>query len=134
MTEPLFTYLTGLADPNRDGESDRPAIKRINRSESETIVRLAFRAGQVMAEHLAAHPIVVLGQTGAIDFTVDGQTLRLEPGTAIRVDARTLHSLRAVSDGTVTLVIVHGTQDRGTQDRGTQDRGTQDQGTQDQGT
>ncbi|WOC12748.1 cupin domain-containing protein [Gordonia sp. MP11Mi] len=108
MTEPAFTYLTGLADPNCDGDGERPAITRINRSDSETVVRLAFRAGQMMAEHLAAHPIVVLGQNGGIDFTVDGQTLRLEPGTAIRVDARVPHSLYAVSDGTVTLVIVHG--------------------------
>lgn len=108
MTNPVFTHLTGLADANVDGEGDRPAIKRINRSDSETVVRLAFRAGQVMAEHLAAHPILVLGQTGAIDFTVDGQTLRLEPGSAVRVDARVPHSLHAETDGTVTLVIVHG--------------------------
>ncbi|MCF8569052.1 cupin domain-containing protein [Gordonia sp. HY002] len=108
MTNPVFTHLTGLADPNPDGEGDRPAIKRINRSDSETVVRLAFRAGQVMAEHLAAHPILVLGQTGAIDFTVDGHTVRLEPGSAVRVDARTPHSLHAETDGTVTLVIVHG--------------------------
>ncbi|MCF8603310.1 cupin domain-containing protein [Gordonia sp. HY442] len=108
MTNPVFTLLTGLADANVDGEGDRPAIKRINRSDSETVVRLAFRAGQVMAEHLAAHPILVLGQTGAIDFTVDGQTLRLEPGSAVRVDGRVPHSLHAETDGTVTLVIVHG--------------------------
>lgn len=108
MTNPVFTHLTGLADANVDGEGDRPAIKRINRSDSETVVRLAFRAGQVMAEHLAAHPILALGQTGAIDFTVDGQTLRLEPGSAVRVDARVPHSLHAETDGTVTLVIVHG--------------------------
>lgn len=109
MTEPVFTYVTDLAAETPDREGKGPAVKRINRSESETIVRLAFRADQVMAEHLAAHPILVLGQTGSIDFTVDGQTVRLEPGTAIRVDARVPHSLRAVTDGAVTLVVVHGT-------------------------
>ena len=108
MTEPVFTYLIGLADASGEGDGQRPAVKRINRSTSETVVRLAFRADQVMAEHLAAHPILVLGQTGSIDFTVDGQTVRLEPGTAVRVDARVPHSLHAVTDGTVTLVVVHG--------------------------
>nr|WP_221247637.1 cupin domain-containing protein [Gordonia humi] len=100
--------MTGLSAPNDDDTGERPKVTRIHRSDSETVVRIAFRAGQVMAEHLAAHPILVLGQSGAIEFTVDGQTVRLEPGTAIRVNARTHHSLRATTDGTVTLVIVHG--------------------------
>lgn len=104
----VYTFLTGLDASNDDEEGTRPAITRINRSDSETVVRLSFREGQVMAEHLAAHPILVLGQTGEIDFTVDGDTVRLTAGTAIRVDARIYHSLRAVTDGAVTLVIVHG--------------------------
>ena len=103
-----YTYLTELNAPNEADTGQKPAIKRINKSDSETVVRMAFRAGQVMAEHMAAHPILVLGQDGAIYFTVAGTTVRLEPGTAIRVDARTPHSLRAETDGTVTLVIVHG--------------------------
>lgn len=103
-----YAYLTELNAPNQAETGEKPAIKRISKSDSETVVRMAFRAGQVMAEHMAAHPILVLGQTGAIDFTVADATVRLSPGTAIRVDARTPHSLRADTDGTVTLVIIHG--------------------------
>ncbi|EGD55468.1 cupin domain-containing protein [Gordonia neofelifaecis] len=105
---PAYALLTDLDAPNPDGEGAKPAIKRIHKSDSETVVRLSFRAGQEMAEHLAAHPIVVLGQAGAIDFTVQGETFRLEPGSAIRVDARVPHALRAVTDGAVTLIVVHG--------------------------
>ncbi|MBM7368012.1 cupin domain-containing protein [Gordonia hydrophobica] len=105
---PTYTFLTGLDAPNDADTGEKPAIKRIHKSDTETVVRLAFRAGQVMAEHMAVHPILVLGQTGDVEFTVDGTTVHLEPGSAIRVEGRTPHSLRAVTDGTVTLVVVHG--------------------------
>lgn len=108
LTPTSYTFLTGL-DAQNDGDTgEKPAVKRINKSDTETVVRLSFRAGQVMAEHMAVHPIVVLGQTGDVEFTVDGATVHLEPGTAIRVEARTPHSLRAVTDGAVTLIVVHG--------------------------
>ncbi len=106
-------HVTGLADPN-DAETPagpraaKPAIKVLHRGESETIIRLAFREGQTMTEHTAAHPIVVLGQAGQIDFTVQGETVPLTPGTAVRVDTRIPHSLVARTDGTVTLIVVHG--------------------------
>lgn len=105
----MHSYLTGLDAPN-DASTDntRPQLKRIHLSDTETVIRIAFRAGQTMAEHTAAHPIVVIGQTGDISFTVEDQTHRIIPGTAIRVDARVPHELHAESDGTVTLVMIHG--------------------------
>ena len=104
----VFTYLTDLNAPNTDDTGTRPKITRMHHNDSATVVRMAFRAGQVMAEHRAVHPILVLGQAGEIDFTVAGETLRLAPGTAIEVAPHTLHELTAVTDGTVTLVVVHG--------------------------
>ncbi len=103
-----WSYLTGLAEPNVDATGSRPKITVIHRGDTETVIRLAFTEGQTMTEHTAAHPIVVLGQVGAIDFTVGGQTHELTGGTAIRVDTRVPHSLRARSDGTATLIVVHG--------------------------
>lgn len=104
-----WAYLTGLADPSTsDPAGRRPQITVLHRGETETLIRLAFHAGQTMPDHTAAHPIVVLGQAGAIDFTVGGATHELAPGTAIRVDQRVPHSLVARTDGTVTLLVVHG--------------------------
>lgn len=103
-----YSFITDLDAPNVDGEGTKPQVKRVHRSDTETVVRLSFRAGQVMPEHMAAHPIVVLGQSGDIDFTVGGETFRLTPGTAIRVDSRIKHTLTAASNGTVTLVMIHG--------------------------
>ncbi|MEZ5210466.1 MULTISPECIES: cupin domain-containing protein [unclassified Gordonia (in: high G+C Gram-positive bacteria)] len=103
-----WSYLTGLADASPDPSGDRPKITVLHRGESETLIRLAFGAGQTMTEHTAAHPIVVLGQVGSIDFSVGGATYDLTGGTAIRVDTRVPHSLFARTAATATLIVVHG--------------------------
>lgn len=103
-----WSYLTGLAETNADGTGDRPKITVLHRGDSETVIRLSFREGQVMREHSAAHPIVVLGQSGRIDFTVEGVTNELREGTAVRVDTRIPHELTARTDGAATLIVVHG--------------------------
>ncbi|MFT3661028.1 MAG: cupin domain-containing protein [Gordonia sp. (in: high G+C Gram-positive bacteria)] len=110
--QPAWTFLTGLADPNdstpNDDPGGRPKITVLHRGETETVIRLAFRAGQRMPDHTAAHPIVVVGQTGTIEFTVTDVVNELAPGTAIRVDARVPHSLTARTNATATLIVVHG--------------------------
>ncbi|GAA3970022.1 cupin domain-containing protein [Gordonia caeni] len=103
-----WSYLTGLAETNSDGTGDRPDITVVHRGDSETILRLSFREGQAMREHTAAHPIVVLGQSGRVDFTVEGVTSELRGGTAVRVDTRIPHALTARTDGAATLILVHG--------------------------
>ncbi|WP_448222034.1 cupin domain-containing protein [Gordonia iterans] len=108
MSEPAASsYLTGLADPNVDDTGDRPKVTVLHRGASETVIRLAFRQAQRMPDHTAAHPILVLGQAGVIDFAVEGTIHELSPGTAVRVDARVPHSLEARTDATATLVVVH---------------------------
>ncbi|GEE01308.1 hypothetical protein nbrc107696_17540 [Gordonia spumicola] len=108
----MHAYLTDLDAPN-DTTGDRPTLRRLHLSDTETVIRIAFRAGQQMREHTAAHPILVLGQTGEIDFTVENQTHRLRPGTAVTVDRMVPHALTAVTDGTVTLVMIHGSRAQG---------------------
>ncbi|MFC0314316.1 cupin domain-containing protein [Gordonia phosphorivorans] len=103
-----WQFLTGLADPNIADTGSRPKITVVRRGETETLIRLAFLEGQAMTEHTAAHPIVVLGQAGTIDFTVDGATSELVPGTAICVEKRVPHELHARTDATATLIVVHG--------------------------
>ncbi|MFT3716731.1 MAG: cupin domain-containing protein [Gordonia sp. (in: high G+C Gram-positive bacteria)] len=103
-----WAFLTGLADPNTDDTGERPTVTVLHRGDTETVIRLAFLSGQTMPDHTAAHPIVVLGQDGTITFTVDDTAHRLVRGTAIRVDARVPHSLRADTDATATLIVVHG--------------------------
>jgi quercetin dioxygenase-like cupin family protein len=107
-TEPAeFTVITGL-DEVIDSGTDRPKIDLVAKVAGANVVHLSLRSGQVMNDHRSATPIVVIGQRGLIEFTVNGERVELSPGTAVTVAAGVLHKLVAVEDSAATLLIVKG--------------------------
>lgn len=102
-----------LPHPRRDRAI--PAVKSLGRLDGATVVRLAFRDGDVMTDHSAVWPILIMGQTGQVEVTVAGptedtppSTVTLTPGLALNITARRVHSLTATGPSTVTLLVLHG--------------------------
>ncbi|SIS43651.1 hypothetical protein SAMN05444817_103222 [Corynebacterium appendicis CIP 107643] len=87
-------------------QRDRPQLKVLGKHEGATVVRLSFAAGDVMPDHKAAWPILVIGQTGRVEFSAEGETQVVEPGSAVHLGAGIVHELVAREDATVTLVIL----------------------------
>lgn len=85
---------------------DRPELKVLGKHEGATVVRLSFVAGDVMPDHKAAWPILVIGQTGRVEFSAEGDTHVVEPGRAVHLGAGIVHELVAREEATVTLVIL----------------------------
>ncbi|UPW09959.1 cupin domain-containing protein [Gordonia terrae] len=100
-----WTRIPGLAD-NTGSAGDRPDVAVLSRNSGANVVRLSFLAGQTMPDHCTGRPILVVGQSGEIDFTVDDVTSRLEPGVAIHVAPSVRHALAASTDAVVTLVVL----------------------------
>jgi quercetin dioxygenase-like cupin family protein len=124
---PGWTFVDGLADahpgtvktdydiPRTDYTQAKPAVERLARADGTTVVRLAFRAGDVMADHHAAAPILILGQVGTVevsirrdptDSTESTESVTVSPGSAVHIDAGRVHSLRADGLATVTLLVL----------------------------
>lgn len=101
-----WSVIDGLDELTGTGPGPRPELTVLSRETGANIVRLAFRNGQVMADHSAARPIVVIGQRGDVDFTIEGQTIRLRPGRAIHVEVGVSHALTARTDAVVTLLVL----------------------------
>lgn len=119
-----WTYIDGLADahpgtvksdydiPRTDYTQAKPAVERLARVDGTIVTRLAFREGDVMADHTAAAPILILGQAGTVEVSVqrdgDGGTdlVTLSPGSAVHIEAARVHSLRAEEPATVTLIVL----------------------------
>ncbi|ETA05925.1 MULTISPECIES: cupin domain-containing protein [Gordonia] len=99
------TVITGLTE-NTGKAGDRPDISVLSRNDGGNVIRLSFLSGQTMPDHRAGRPILVIGQTGEIDFTVGETTTRLEAGVAIHVNANIPHALEARTDAVVTLVVL----------------------------
>lgn len=85
---------------------DRPQVKVLGRHEGATVVRLSFEAGDVMPDHKAAWPILVVGQAGRVEFSAEGETQVVEPGCAVHLGAGIIHELVARENAAVTLVIL----------------------------
>lgn len=85
---------------------DAPDVRLRQRTDAARIIQITFAAGQVMPGHNAPRPIVLLGQRGTVSLEIDGATVVLEPGGAVQIDERVPHSLTAVTDADVTLILV----------------------------
>lgn len=119
-----WTYLDGLADahpgtvktdydiPRTDYAQAKPAVERLARVDGTIVARLAFRAGDVMEDHSAAAPVLILGQTGTVEVSVrrddgrDDDRVTLSPGSALHIEAQRTHSLRADGPATATLLVL----------------------------
>lgn len=107
------TFIDKLADSPDEKTNDRnvPTLKVVSALDGVRVIRLTFRDGEVLADHAAPKPILVMGQKGTLDFEVeDGEETKqftLGPGTAVHVDAKQTHRL-AATDGpaTATLLIL----------------------------
>ncbi|MFZ2428035.1 MAG: cupin domain-containing protein [Propioniciclava sp.] len=106
-----WRMVEGLGAPDsRDphSETGKPEVRVLTRGDGVTVVSLTFRAGDVMADHRAAAPILVVAERGTIDFGVGGQMIALAPGQAINVAARVPHRLEARQDAAATLLVLTG--------------------------
>ena len=105
---------TPLAGDRQHHHSDRPvpSVQSLGKLDGVTVVRLAFRAGDTMAAHTAAWPILILGQVGTVQVTVDDDpepsVVTVTPGTALNIEAGRVHSLTTAEPATVTLAVLHG--------------------------
>ena len=88
-----------------DVVDDRFQIKKIFEGEGIRMIRLAFRAGQVMREHSTNSPLVVQMLAGTLDFRIAGETLKLEPGSVLYVTPHEMHELEADTDAHVLLTL-----------------------------
>lgn len=113
-----WTYFAELDTAKHSGPAGRaaPEVKLVGQVDGARVIRIAFAAGDTMADHQAPAPILVLGQVGSVEFTVQpengtetteaAETVVIKPGSAIHVPARRTHKLHATTDATVTLVLL----------------------------
>lgn len=59
------------------------------------LVLFAFAAGERLAEHTSARPVIIHILEGSADLTVDGDASDAGPGTWVRMPARSPHSVVA---------------------------------------
>lgn len=92
-----------VADAPEAIDGDRPAVARLATADGVNLIAMRFRAGQVMDDHRAAHPITVQCLSGHIEFTVGDHVEKLVPGRIAHLPAMVPHRVEAVEDSVFLL-------------------------------
>lgn len=107
LTDPqLMVAADLLAAAPAQKAGERPAIARVVDTEWTKVIVMNFAAGQFLAEHKAAHPIMVQAVTGKLHFTVGDRVEELTPGKLVTLPAYLVHRVDAPESATMMLTMM----------------------------
>lgn len=83
----------------------KPAISVLFATETTKEIRIAFKAGQIMAKHQTKFPITVTMVKGQLDFGVEDTVHNLVEGDIVSLKGSVPHDLTAKTDCIVRLTL-----------------------------
>ncbi|MEN8927349.1 MAG: cupin domain-containing protein [Flavobacteriales bacterium] len=83
----------------------KPVIKVLFDTSFTKEIRIAMKAGTAMKKHQTGFPIVIEMVDGHLDFGVNNETLDLQKGDLIALEAGVPHDLKAKTDCIVRLTL-----------------------------
>lgn len=106
MTKP-YTFI-----PDLQAEAPIPARGILSQTLSDSggveLVLFAFAAGERLSEHTSARPAIIHVLAGEGDLTVAEDAFQAAPGTWVRMEPDTKHSLVARSPMVMVLYLLPG--------------------------
>ena len=100
----VFPQLTEVLTPFET----KPQAKKLLDADGGSITLMELAAGQSWHEHHSVHPVVVQVLKGKVDYSAKGQSIILEPGKIIHTTAKLLHSVTALEDSTLMVIMLTG--------------------------
>lgn len=99
---------TFLPDVSTEVEvpTDGTLSRVLHRDDRLRLVAFAFDTDQELTEHTASVPAVVQVISGRIEMTLAGDTITMDPGAWLRMDAHLAHSLVALEPTVLILTML----------------------------
>ena len=85
---------------------EKVMINKIIETEHSKEIRICLSKDQLMKEHTAPAPIIVMVLAGAIKFSINSSEYLLNKGDVINLNAKISHSLLALEDSIIRLSLV----------------------------
>lgn len=82
-----------------------PYVQVLSDIGAARLVVFAFKAGQQLKEHHTSSQIQVQALRGRVTFAAAGQSIELEPGMLIQLEASIPHSVTAHSDAAILVTM-----------------------------
>lgn len=102
-TDYKFGEVHVLASQIESG-ADKVHFQNILENANGGVALVAFRAGQILSEHMAPAEVMVNVLEGQIEFTIAGKPHTLNGGEFLLMGANVPHSVRALADSKMMLV------------------------------
>ena len=106
--EPSFTALENLLD-----EVEIPKNGTLSRvvfnADGLRVVLFAFDTGEQLTDHSATVPAIVQAIKGRLEITLGDQTIEIEPGSWIHMDANLTHAVVALEPSVMILTLQRST-------------------------
>lgn len=96
------TALTDLAPYQPGSVVSRMIVKKAG----GTVTAFSFDTGELLSEHTTPFDALVIGVDGVGDVTISGATHRLSAGQLLRLPSGEPHSVRAVTQFKMLLVML----------------------------
>ncbi len=99
----MKNYLIANFYENIEFSQDKVMIKKILETAISKEIRICLTKDQLMKEHTAPAPIIVMVLEGKIKFSVASNEYELKKGDTINLDAKIPHSLLGIENSIIRL-------------------------------
>lgn len=99
----MKNYLIANFYENIEFSQDKVMIKKILETAISKEIRICLTKDQLMKEHTAPAPIIVMVLEGKIKFSVASNEYELKKGDTINLDAKIPHSLLGIENSIIKL-------------------------------
>jgi quercetin dioxygenase-like cupin family protein len=82
-----------------------PYVQVLSDVGAARVVLFAFKAGQQLKEHRTSSQIQVQALSGRVEFAATGQSVELEAGVLLQLEANIPHSVTALSDAVILVTM-----------------------------
>lgn len=85
-------------------DNKKKHVQKVAKFEKTNIVNMQLAAGEEITEHDADADVLIVVNSGRIEFTVEGTVTEVSPGVMMRMTPKEKHSLKAVEDSDFLVI------------------------------
>lgn len=79
-------------------------VQKVAKFEKTNIVNMQLAAGEEIPAHDADADVLIIVNSGKVEFTVEGEKAEVSPGVMMRMTPKEKHSLRAIEDSNFLVI------------------------------
>ncbi|WP_281864727.1 cupin domain-containing protein [Planomicrobium okeanokoites] len=85
-------------------DNKKKHVQKVAKFEKTNIVNMQLAAGEEISEHDADADVLIIVNSGRVEFTVEGTVAEVSTGVMMRMTPKEKHSLKAIEDSNFLVI------------------------------